>query len=204
MKNKFLYILILILIAIILAMKIFWPTPPNMNEYIKIGGTEYILLSRKIDTIWLVKDSIIPVYTPVPGDVVHVPVPVDVDTTAILKKYFAKNVYNDTIVLDSVGYVNIRDTISQNYIWSREVNYNYRIPTVYEMVIVEDKPRGQFYLGGGMNFDKTDFINGAYAGALFKTKTDKVFGLNIGATTTGENVKPYIGGSIYWKIKFGK
>lgn len=205
MKTKFLIVLFLILVGIIVIQYVTRPVPADYTEYIKIGSEEYILLSSKIDTIWMPGEQIIvPDYVPVPGGTTIVEVPAEVDTTAILQDYFAKYSYSDTVPLDSIGTVQINDTISRNKIISRKILFDYNIPIVYNTTIVKEKPKTKVYLGGGINFDKTDFINSAYGSALLKTKTDKLFGLNIGASTTNNQVKPFIGGSMYWKLNFNK
>ena len=52
-----------------------------------------------------------------------------IDTLAILKDYYNKYVYQDTLKLDSLGYVVIMDTISQNKIFSRRFDSQILIPT---------------------------------------------------------------------------
>lgn len=199
MKTKFLYTLILILIVIIVLMNLFQPKPTDLTEYIKIDGKEYILLKSQRDTVWEVRDSIIPQYVPVPGNTIEVEVPADVDTLTILKDYFAKTTYTDTIQLDSVGYVRVHDTISQNMLWSREASYSYTIPTETITTIVKEKPVNQVFLGGGANLDAS-----LYVGGLFKTKKDKIFGVNVGMAVIDNKFTPTVGGSIYWKLNLKK
>lgn len=193
------YIVILALIIVLVVQHLMTPKPLDETEYIKIGSKEYILLKNKVDTIWEVRDSLIPVYRPVPGPRVEVEVPANVDTTAILKDYFSKNVYNDTIRLDSVGYVSVKDTISENFIYSREVYYNYEIPTITKTTIVKDKPVNQVYAGFGANINSS-----LYVGGLLKNKQDRIYGLNLGLSVNHTQVTPFIGGSIYWKLKLKK
>ena len=52
--------------------------------------------------------------------------------------------------------------------------------------------------------NKTDFIGSAKFGLLYKDKKDKVFGLDLGVINANNNVTPYIGGSMYWKLSFKK
>jgi len=201
-------IVILILLAVIVIMYATRPTPPDMSEYIRIGGKEYLLLSSKRDTVWETKEVKVPTYVPqLPpnSQPIPMPIPKDVDTVAILQKYYSKNVYVDVQKIDEVGTVTISDTIAENKILSRQLLFNYKIPTITETIIVKDPPVNKMYIGGGVNVDQTDIVNSIYASTLFQTKSDRIFGINIGASTSENNsVKPYIGASIYWKIKFGK
>ena len=180
-------------------MNIFWPQPPDMNEYIKIGSKEYILLSKKVDTVWLTKEKIIKEYVPVPGPIEYRDVPSEVDTTEILKDYFAVRSYIDTIALDSIGFVKIDDKISKNMLESRNVFYQYHIPTVYETTIVKEKPRNAVYLGGG-----TMVGSSIYGGVLFDNKQKRIYGVQFGMIENGGEMKPAFGGSIYWKLNFNK
>lgn len=198
--NKAYKILILILIAVILVMYFTTPKPVDLTEYIKIDGKEYILLSTKIDTVWIINETEVPVYVPqlVSGETVEVLVPVDVDTTAILKKYFAKNIYRDTILLDSVGSVSIKDTISQNMIFSREVIYSYKIPTFTETIIVKDKPKTSFYLGvGGI---ASPDMNNIYGSALMRSKKDKLYSFKLGMGNTESKTFITYGVEMHWKL----
>lgn len=201
MKNKFFLIVFLLLVAVILFQYITRPDPPDYTEYIKIGGKEYILLSKTRDTFW--RDSIIlvPKYIPGVDNIIEVEVPAEVDTNAILKDYYSKVFYRDSIPIDSIGYAIISDTLHRNRIHSRVPYFSYRIPTFIETIVVKDKPKHKFYIGGGLNFNGTEFLSNAYGSVLWLTKKDKIFTLNLGATNMGDQVHPYYGGSIYWRIK---
>ena len=52
-----------------------------------------------------------------------------IDTLEILKDYYSKYVYKDTLKLDSLGYITIIDTITQNKIFSRNFDSQVLIPT---------------------------------------------------------------------------
>ena len=52
-------------------------------------------------------------------------------------------------------------------------------------------------------------VSNVGAGLLIKTKKDKIYNLGVGVSnrvTDGTNgtLSPYIGGGVYWKIKFKK
>ena len=51
---------------------------------------------------------------------------------------------------------------------------------------------------------KTHFIQSANFGILYKDKQNKVFGLNLGVLNSNNDVTPFIGGSMYWKLSFKK
>jgi hypothetical protein len=93
-------IIIICLVIVILLLKMCSPKPPvKPGDDIKVKGKKYVVLHRIIDTQYIPKTKI--VYKP--GETIYVEkpiyidVPADVDTGAILKDYYAKRVYKDTI-----------------------------------------------------------------------------------------------------------
>jgi hypothetical protein len=192
-------LLILILIAIILFDKC---NPIKKPEIIKVDGKPYELIKWKIDTQEVEKKIIIKK----PGDTIYkdttiyVEVPQNVDTSKILRQYFAKNVYKDTLKLpDSLGYVSLSDTISQNKIIFRTFSASVRERIINDTKIVKELPKTQVYLGFNGQFSKPDFVNSIGGSILLKTKRDKIF--QLGGGVTSNNLSPYINGGIYWKIK---
>jgi hypothetical protein len=159
------------------------------------------IIKIKIDTTYKVKDSMIPTYVPT-YKVLHdtFSIPEKVDTSSVIKEYFAKYEYVDTIKLDSAGYVRVKDIISTNKIKSRDVYYNYKIPTITKEIttIIPPNSRTQVYVGLDARFNKTDILHSFGADILLKTKNDRAFGFNIGVLN---NMTPYFGGTILWKIK---
>jgi hypothetical protein len=59
---------------------------------------------------------------------IEVPVPVDVDTAAILQQYFTKKVYNDPIIKTEYVEVHLTDTVYMNGLLGRTVSYSFRFP----------------------------------------------------------------------------
>jgi hypothetical protein len=209
-------LLILGLIAVIVFMRACSGVSDGEKEIIKVDGKDYELLKHTVDTVEVEKTKVV---TKKGDDIYHeiivekeVIVPAVIDTAALLKDYYSKVLYKDVLVLpDSLGTVAVIDTISQNRILGRTFDAKVKEKTIYDTKIVKELPKNQLYIGGGVGFDKVNFLNGAKAGVIYKTKSDKMFGLDLGVTnnvlnpTTGQSaLTPYIGGSMYWKIKFGK
>jgi len=195
---------IITLIVVVVLLRACQPKPTDLTNYIEINGTEYELLSHKRDTIYLDTVVEVPVYIPVQPEPIPQPIPQEVDTLAILNDYYAKYAYNDEIKIDSMGMAYIRDTISQNKILSRNVRFDIEYPSITETITVKEPPVNKVYVGGTMGFDRPSFINHISANGLFITKTDKVYGLGIGASAQNINgetgITPYIEASMYWKI----
>jgi hypothetical protein len=174
------------------------PLKPNIKY---VDGKPYEVIKHEIDTIDIVKTKVI---TKQGKDIYHdttifVQVPMNVDTIAIIKNYFAKNVYKDTLHLpDSLGYVILLDTISKNTIESRMFSASVKQRTIKETTIVKELPKTKIFWGVGMGFDKTNYIHHIQGNLLINTKCDKLY--NIGAGVDINKV-PFINASIYWKIK---
>lgn len=118
-----------------------------------------------------------------------------IDTNAILSDYYAKYYFVDTLSLDTLGYVLVSDTVSQNKISSRKVKYNVNIPkiTIEKTIYVNER---EFYYGLGLAGNPKQ-LNYVGAEMLYKNKKNQAYGLGIGVN---QKFQPVISGHIYWKI----
>ena len=218
LRKYFKEILIVGLIVVILLMRACsGDSSIDPKDIVKVDGKDYELLEQKIDTVFIEKTIEVPKYVPkyiTKVETVTVEVPADVDSLKVVEDYYAKYIVKDTlnltydfgpeITIDSIGtkpnpslgFGYLTDTISQNKILSRKIEWNFQIPTIYNTKIVKELPK--------RHFNKTDFIQSAKFGILYKDKKDKIFGLNLGVLNSNNNVTPYVGGSLYWKLSFNK
>ena len=193
-----------------------WFNPGGVmpGKKVFIAGKAYEVIKQEIDTIDIVKTKVV---TKKGEDIYHetivekeVVIPAVVDTMALLKDYYSKVLYKDTLVLpDSLGTVSLLDTISQNKIFGRTFNASVKQRTIKETMIVKELPKTQVYYGLTGGFNKADVVSNVGAGLLIKTKKDKIYNLGVGVSnrvTDGTNgtLSPYIGAGVYWKIKFKK
>lgn len=98
-----------------------------------------------------------------------------VDTLAILKEYFAKNIYKDTITVQD-GTIAIIDTISKNAIYGRSVNASIKHKIIKEVreLRIPYQPKAELYIGGNAT------TKGALgAGIIYKTPYKGQIQLNI-------------------------
>jgi len=226
LKKYFKEILIVGLIIVILLMRACsGDSSVDQKDIVKVDGKDYELLEQKIDTVFVDKIVEVKKYVPKYVDRVVekvVEIPADVDSLKIIEDYYSKYIVKDTLNLTydfgpeitvdslgtkpnpSLGFGILTDTISQNQIISRDIKWNFQIPTIYNTKIVKELPTRQLYYGIGAGFNKTDFIGSAKFGILYKDKKDKVFGLDLGVLNANNNVTPYVGGSMYWKLSFKK
>ena len=161
------------------------------------------------DTAWTIHDSLIVKKLKI-KEVIHDTLPAEyiADTNypklkaqydALVIAYLVKNIYTDTVKLDTLGYVAVADTVHKNEIHGRSYKYNYKIPTVTVTTTITKQapPKGALFIGGGVTGNPNE-VKSLFGGFLYKSKKDKVFGLNVGLTG---NSKIVYGVQSYWKIK---
>ena len=199
-KKNYLYLIVAALVSIILLQRCepdepITPVPPT----------------TKIDTVWVKHDSVIyskpKIVTVIKGvpEIQYVP---DTSYSKLVIQYkslvdlcTAKNVYSDTLKIDSIGYINVLDTISKNRIQGRRFKYDLKYPVVTKTITLQAPPKTQVYIGGGLQGNQYNIVNQFSAGLLLKTKKDKIYGVYTGIDTDG---KIQYGLQSYWKIKLGK
>ena len=148
------------------------------------------------DTITLVEEKFIPKWrTKVVRDTIEVQKVLEVDTLSILKDYFEKYVYLDTVQIDTLGYVTILDTLSQNRILYRKPTINIQIPTK-TITLIEKKNEREYYAGLGVRTTMDRYTWMGLEGVI-RTKKGNTFLIGIG--TDNEN-NFSMGGSVHWKI----
>lgn len=119
---------------------------------------------------------------------------VETDTVTIVKDYNDIYVYNDSLVNDTVKFF-INDTITQNKIKSRTLNYHLNLPTkiITKEVTVNKR---ELYYGLGI-VGNSNAINFAGGELLYIDKHRQGYGIGIGVDG---NFKPSLGAKLYWKL----
>ena len=175
----------------------------NKGDIIKVKGKQYEVVDHIRDTTYITRDSI--VYKKGKDIKVEVKVPVyipaNVDTQSILKDYFARRFYTDTLDLGEKSFVIVKDTITENKILSRVFESSITERIINDTLFLAELPKRQMFVGLQMGFDKKDIFNYGGLNLLYKDKKDKIFGLGLGINS---NSQPTIMGSLNWKIKLKK
>lgn len=202
-KIDFKTIIIVVLVIIILLMRTCTPSPKT-GETVYVGGKPYEVIKKVIDTQYVPKSFVVmkkgkDIYH---DTTIYVSVLQNIDTTVILKDYFAQNIFKDTLNLkDKMGYISIIDTIQKNNIFGRSYNAKVNQIIIKDTTILKEKLRNQVYVGGNLGTDNTGLFNYFGPSILLKTKTDKIYNLGVGIN----NNKGFsIQGGMYWKIKLKK
>lgn len=200
--NRLLIFIILILMAIILFQK-------DGCTYIHDKQPEVVTVH---DTTWKVHDSLIIKKLKIKEiihDTVSTPPEYIADTNysklkaqydALVIAYLAKNIYADTVKLDTLGYVTIADTIQKNNLQNRSYKYNYKIPTIHTTTtITKYAPlKNQLYVGGGVDGNRAVGVTSLSAGVLLKTKKDNIYSVTVGSNAEGQLS---YGFRTFWKLK---
>ena len=218
--KKYIKEIIIIALVVIIALQRGCGTDYGDKEIVNVDGKDYELIKQETDTVFIEKEVQVTKYVPkyITKEIIkEVEIPVDVDSLAIIKDYFSKVTVTDTLNLDydfpkeitdslgnkpasSLGYGILTDVISQNRIESREIDWFFQIPTVYNTTIVKELPKLEFYYGFGLGMDQTNGLGNFTGNLLVKTKKMNIYGLNIGMSNQLGQYKPFVGGSMYWKI----
>ena len=180
-------LLIVVLAALLFFQRSCSSTPPVEPEVI----TEVV---TKWDTVAIKKTKYIPkIIEKVVVNIDTFTTPID--TVSVLKDYYAKYFYTDTIQLDTLGSIIVNDTITRNLISFRDVQSNIFIPTTTITNTVYLYKR-EFY-GGisvGANRQTIQNINGEL---LYVNKKRNAYGFGIGLNP---DFQPVYTGRLYWKI----
>jgi len=180
-------LLIVVLAALLFFQHSCSSTPPVEPEVI----TEVV---TRWDTLKVTKKEYVPKYirkTIIDIDTFQAPI----DTVSILKDYYAKYFYTDTIKIDTLGTIIVNDTVTRNLILMRDVQSNIFIPTTTVTNTVYLYKR-EFY--GGIAIGSTNQavqnINGEF---LYVNKKRNAYGFGVGLNP---DFQPIYTVRMYWKI----
>lgn len=208
-KSSIFYVIIAVLTSIIIFQNSCTSTE-SKSDTIKIDGKKYNVIKKVTDTIFVPTN--VTVYKPgasiYKDTTIYIEVPQNIDTAQILRNYFAKNVYIDTLRLntDITGFIAISDTISKNTIIGRNWNVSVNSKVIREMYYVNQLSR-KLFIGPMFGIGTPDFksfeVTVLYLGASinYLALNDRLYTLNVGVNT---NNNLYVMGGINWKIKLRK
>ncbi len=117
---------------------------------------------------------------------------------SLVTNYLTKNVYEDSLKIDSVGYVYVKDEVMSNALTGRTYNYNLTYPIIHDSVVKYAAPQREFYFGGGIQGFQGGVIRTFNTGLLYKDKKQRIYILS--GTVDNENK---LGAQLqtYWKLK---
>ena len=180
-------LLVVVLAALLFLQRGCSSTPPVEPEVITEVVTQW-------DTIKVTEKEYVPKYirkTVVEIDTFSVPI----DTVSILKDYYAKYFYTDTIKIDTLGIIVINDTVTRNLISIRDVQSNIFIPTTTITNTIYLKKRELF--GGVSVSSSPTAIQNLNGELLFINKKRQAYGIGAGINN---QFQPVYTVRMYWKI----
>jgi len=153
------------------------PEKKYSPEVIRIEGKKYEVL--KHDTVYQKKtitqyrDGVY-VYK---YDSVYVEIPQNVDTSAILKDFYAMNMFADTLKTE-IGNIVLNDTISQNKIKGRTYTASFKYPEI--RTIVKERPKAAVFAGLGSSIDGEAKLQEVSAHIFLETRKRRLYGVGVG------------------------
>ena len=153
------------------------PEKQSSPKVIKVEGKKYEVL--KHDTVYQKKTLVeyrdgVYVYH---SDSVYVEIPQNVDTSAILKDFYAMNMFVDTFKTD-IGNIVLNDTISQNKIKGRTYTAKFKYPEV--RTIVKEKPKAAVFAGIGSSINGEAKLQEVSAHIFLETRKRRLYGVGVG------------------------
>jgi hypothetical protein len=179
---------------------------------IRVDGKKYVVVQHTVDTVDVEKIKYI---TKRGSDIYHdttiyVPIYGPIDTMEIIRQYYAKNIYKDTLNLgDSLGFVYLNDTISENKILFRNFESRIKQRIVKDVSIVKELPKRQLFYGFNIGLNKPQLFSSVETGLIYKDRKDNILQFNVGVSngdfsTYNNGLIPFIKVGSYWKIKVKK
>jgi hypothetical protein len=172
---------------------------PSEPELIHDTITEEVIVYEPGETILKLKDTTI-----------YVTTTEKVDTSAILRDFSVYNTSLDTLKLtNNQGFVYLAQTTNQNRIVDRKFSATIKPKIVRETPPPPPPIRNQAFFGINGALSQEDWVNSIGLGLILKTKKDHLYQVNLGVANrtldgvSGE-LRPYIGGGVYWKVKVKK
>lgn len=155
-----------------------------------------VTIETKWDTVSVTQTEYVPKWrTRVETQIKTIHDTIEIDTMSVLKDYYAKYFYIDTLNLDTLGYIVLNDTITKNSISSRTFNSKFSIPTTTVTKEIYLNKRELYWgLGVAGRPDQLNYVGGEL---LYRTKSKQVFGIGAGIN---QDLQPVFGGRLYFKI----
>jgi hypothetical protein len=149
----------------------------------EITDTQYVKYTEKGETDTVVHDTTI---------YVQIPVLDSIKLDSMVKLYYAKNVYSDTLKLN-YGSIYVQDSVQFNKVFGRRWSADLLIPSEKKTLIVKEPAKNQVYFGAGASYGTSITPS---VGLMLKTKQERIYGVSLGVS----NGLPVYGGSIYVKL----
>ena len=205
MKKAFKNIQTVIIVVLLIIIFFLRECQGNQVNSTLTEGETIVKIETKYDTIVNTIETYVPEYrtevkwkTRTIHDTIEVHDTIPIDTLSILEDYFKVYAYTDTLAKDSVTFI-INDTISQNKILARGIEYSLVYPTT---IISKESAvnKRELYIGLGLGGDKQQI---SYIGSelMLRNKKKQIYGIGLGINSSFEPILTFKMG---WKVSMPK
>jgi hypothetical protein len=194
MKNYIYGGIILLLLILLYRAECGSPVIPIGTKKVVVDGKKYDVIKEITDTQYVKYTEKGETDTVVHDTTIYVQVPVldSVKLDSLVKLYYAKNVYSDTLKLN-YGSIYVQDSVQFNKIFGRKWSADFLIPSEKKTLIVKEPAKNQVYFGAGVAYGTSVTPS---VGLMLKTKQERIYGVSLGVN----NGLPVYGGSVYVKL----
>ena len=189
MKTQLVYLGIILTLYLFL-FKVECGKPEKKGDDIKVNGKKYEIVDIRIDTVFVKAE---PEIRYKPGRIIYKDTTIYQDVPSfgagnlaseleksfndsIMREYYAKKVFKDTIRFKEFGNVYIQDTLQENSILGRIVNSDLIFANTNKTITVKEKPKNGLYLGA-KTILLNGMVNGVGTGLILKTKRERMYGV---------------------------
>ena len=194
MKNFVYALTVLFLLILLYRAECGSPVIPIGSKKVVVDGKKYDVIKEITDTQYVKYTEKGETNTVVHDTTIYVQIPVldSVKLDSLVKLYYAKNVYFDTLKLN-YGSIYVQDSVQFNKIFGRRWSADLLIPKETKTTVVKDPAKNRVYFGAGASYGTSITPT---VGLMLKTKQERIYGVSLGVS----NGLPVYGGSIYVKL----
>lgn len=200
-KPSLSFIIILLLLLVIVLQR-------SCNNSISTPSEKIVIQRDTVwkhthDTIYKNLKPISEIYTPIDDEQYESGETIDTCKKRfqlLLKDHLTKRIYVDTLKLDSIGHIVVKDTVWINKLYGKRLYIkDYKIPVVTNTITItkQEEPKRQLYVGANLFANRND-ITVFSPGFIYKNKKEQLYQATIGIDFNGTIT---YGFGTYWKIK---
>ena len=167
MKPSFLYLVLLHALVVVLGLGLWKSCSKKDNQEFALAKT---IIEYKYDTVEVA--AVLP-KPPKPDTIIIITPPENVDTSAVIKEYYSKNIYNRPYSDSSIS-ITLVDTVFENKLQKGTIEYKILRPTQVITNIFNpiDPPKRKLFLGAELRSDTSLSVN-----AYLLTKKERLYGV---------------------------
>lgn len=98
----------------------------------------------------------------------------------VVDSLLAYNIYKNSYKVDSLGDLEVIDSVHKNNIIGQSIKYNLSIPVKTTIINnhIFEKSKAQFFIGANLEGSQSDILQGVGIGTIYKSKRNQVWQLS--------------------------